>query len=67
MEKIVITGNIQNTDYTSVNIDPKISPDFLIKVNERIPIADNSFETCLLFNVLEHIYDWDFIFVIKDY
>ena len=45
-----------------MNIDKKISPDFLIKVNERIPIADNSFETCLMFNVLEHIYDWDFIF-----
>ena len=53
---------LKNTDYTSVNIDPAISPDFLIKVNERIPIADNSFETCLMFNVLEHIYDWNFIF-----
>lgn len=53
---------LKNTNYTSVNIDQKISPDFLIKVNEKIPIVDNSFDTCLMFNVLEHIYDWNFIF-----
>ena len=53
---------LKNTNYTSVNIDQKISPDFLIKVNEKIPIIDNSFDTCLMFNVLEHIYDWNFIF-----
>ena len=53
---------LKNINYTSVNIDQKISPDFLIKVNEKIPIIDNSFDTCLMFNVLEHIYDWNFIF-----
>ena len=53
---------LKNTNYTSVNIDRNIYPDFLIKVNEKIPIKDNSFDTCLMFNVLEHIYDWNFIF-----
>ena len=53
---------LKYANYTSVNIDKKISPDFLIKVNEKIPIKDNSFDTCLMFNVLEHIYDWNFIF-----
>ena len=53
---------LNNTNYTSVNIDRNIYPDFLIKVNEKIPIKDNSFDTCLMFNVLEHIYDWNFIF-----
>lgn len=53
---------LKNTNYTSVNIDRNIYPDFLIKVNEKIPIKDNSFDICLMFNVLEHIYDWNFIF-----
>ncbi len=53
---------LRGTNYTSVNIERKISPDYLIKVNERIPIKDNSFHSCLMFNVLEHIYDWTFIF-----
>tara|TARA_A100000164_G_C21531831_1_gene596369 strand:- start:81 stop:668 length:588 start_codon:yes stop_codon:yes gene_type:complete len=53
---------LKNTNYTSVNIDQKISPDFLVEVNEKIPIKDNSFDKCLMFNVLEHIYDWNFIF-----
>ena len=48
--------------YTSVNIDNNIFPDVLIKVDEKIPIDDNTFDICLMFNVLEHIYDWDFIF-----
>ena len=50
------------TDYTSVNIDAEICPDFLVNINEKIPIKDKSFDICLMFNVLEHIYDWHFIF-----
>ena len=53
---------LKYANYTSVNIEKNINPDFLIKVNEKIPIKDNSFDICLMFNVLEHIYDWDFIF-----
>ena len=49
-------------NYTSVNIDKEILPDFLIKVDEKIPVDDNSYDLCLMFNVLEHIYDWNFIF-----
>jgi len=50
------------TDYTSVNIDAEICPDFLVNINEKIPIKEKSFDICLMFNVLEHIYDWHFIF-----
>jgi len=49
-------------DYVSVNIDKKISPHFLVKVNQSFPLKDDNFDSCLLFNVLEHIYDWEFIF-----
>ena len=48
--------------YTSINIDKKINPDILLKVNENFPIIDNSFDTCILFNVLEHVFEWDFMF-----
>ena len=48
--------------YTSINIDEKINPDFLLKVNEKFPINENTFDTCIIFNVLEHIFEWDFIF-----
>ncbi len=53
---------INYADYTSVNIDKNICPDFLVNINEKIPIKDKSFDLCLMFNVLEHIYDWNFIF-----
>ena len=49
-------------NYLSINIDKKISPDILIKVNEPFPVKKNYFDQCLLLNVLEHIYDWDFLF-----
>ena len=48
--------------YTSINIDKKINPDILLKVNERFPLGNKTFDTCILFNVLEHIFEWDFMF-----
>ena len=45
---------LKNTNYTSVNIDQKISPDFLIKVNEKIPLLIILL-TCLMFNVLKYL------------
>ena len=48
--------------YSSINIDSKIKPDFLIKVGEKFPIENDKFDQCLLFNVLEHVYDWDELF-----
>jgi len=49
-------------EYTSININPNIYPDILIKVNENFPIKNKLYDQCLLFNVLEHIYDWEFLF-----
>ena len=52
----------ENVDYISVNIDEKILPHKLVNINQTFPLPDNDFDCCVLFNVLEHIYDWDFIF-----
>ena len=49
-------------NYTSINIDKKINPDILININEKFPLEEKQFDQCLLFNVLEHVYDWDFLF-----
>ena len=46
-------------DYTSVNIDKNIDPDYLINVGDKIPLPDLRFESCILFNILEHVFDWD--------
>lgn len=77
LEKLYFKGNILDIggghnsnyknilkydSYKSINIDSKINPDFLIKVGERFPIEDDTFDQCLLFNVLEHIYDWEELF-----
>ena len=51
-----------DVEYISVNIDKKILPDILVKENQKFPLEDDYFDVCLLFNVLEHIYDWEFIF-----
>ena len=53
---------LKRCNYKSINIDKKIQPDFLIKPNEIFPILSNTFDICLMFNLLEHIYDWDKIF-----
>lgn len=45
--------------YTSVNIDKQIQPDILLKVGDKIPLKDSSFDGCLLFNILEHVFNWD--------
>lgn len=44
-------------DYHSVNIDPDIKPTYLVKPGEALPIEDNSFDTCISLNTLEHVYD----------
>ena len=48
--------------YISINIDKKIRPDYLVKVNQKFPLKGIYFDKCLLFNVLEHIFDWNFLF-----
>ena len=53
--------SIKFKDYTSVNIDKNINPDYLVKVGDKIPLPDLQFESCLLFNILEHVYDWEHI------
>ena len=53
--------SINSKDYTSVNIDKNIDPDYLIKVGDKIPLKDLQFESCLLFNILEHVFDWEHV------
>ena len=43
--------------YSSVNIDPKISPTWTIQVGDPVPCDDETFDTVISFNTLEHIYD----------
>ena len=50
-----------NCNYTSVNIDQKINPDLIVKVGEKINLSDSSFDFCLMFNLLEHVYDWNLL------
>ena len=57
---------LDNCNYKSLNIDEKIKPDFLIKPNEKFPISSDTFDICLMFNLLEHVYNWDNIFLESD-
>lgn len=57
---------LKKCNYQSINIDKKIKPNFLIKQNEKFPIMSNTFDICLMFNLLEHVYDWDKIFFEAD-
>lgn len=41
----------------SVNIDPDIAPTDVIEPNSPLPFSDNSFDSVLCLNTLEHIYD----------
>jgi len=44
-------------DISSVNIDPEILPTHIVKPGQLLPFEDNSFDTVICFNTLEHIYD----------
>jgi SAM-dependent methyltransferase len=50
-----------NMDYDSLNIDRDIEPTFLIVPDEKFPIDDGSYDTCLCLNTLEHVYDSRFM------
>ncbi len=53
--------NLIKNEYLSVNIDERIEPHICSKVDESIPLDDATFDTCLMFNILEHVYDWNFL------
>jgi ubiquinone/menaquinone biosynthesis C-methylase UbiE len=44
-------------ELSSVNIDEKIHPTYLITPEGDFPIDDDSFDGAICFNTLEHIYD----------
>lgn len=45
--------------YESINIDSSLLPSYCINSDDlSYPVSSNSYDCCLLFNVLEHIFDW---------
>ena len=60
-KKASYKDSINFKSYTSVNIDKNIDPDYLINVGDKIPLPDLKFESCLLFNILEHVFEWDHV------
>ena len=45
-------------EFFSVDIVPDKHPTKVADVQQRIPFDDNTFRTCLAFNLLEHVYDF---------
>jgi SAM-dependent methyltransferase len=43
--------------YQSINIDSKIQPTWLIEVGAVIPCVENSFDTVISLNTLEHVFE----------
>lgn len=47
--------------YESVNIDPHIKPTYVVGIDEPFPVPDDTYDTCLCMNTLEHVYDARFL------
>ena len=45
----------------SVNIVPEIEPTYLVEPDEPFPIRDDSYDTAVCLNTLEHVYDPKFV------
>ena len=45
------------SNYYSVNISNKIKPTYKIKVGDKIPVKNSTFDNLVSFNTLEHIFD----------
>ena len=50
------------SSYESINIDSSLQPTYIIDPSAQLyPVSSSCYQHCLLFNVLEHIYDWSTI------
>ena len=52
---------ISYDSYQSINIDPNIQPTWITKVGEPFPSPKNHYDTVMALNVLEHVYDAEFV------
>lgn len=50
-------NNISCKEYFSINIDPAIKPTWITQVGQNFPCNDQTFDTVLSLNTLEHIFD----------
>jgi len=48
-------------NYSSINIDPSLEPNWVVKAGEILPIVNDSYDTVISFNTIEHIFDAQFI------
>ncbi len=53
-----IINKCKDVDYIRADGDSNNSPDIVMDIEKRFPIKDKCFDRILLFNVLEHIYDY---------
>ena len=56
-EKTLYKQRLNCTNYKSINIDPNILPTWISSVGEPFPCQNESFDTVLSMNTLEHIFD----------
>ena len=48
-------------EYKSINIDPKAGATWTINIDQRFPCPDESFDSILSMNTLEHVFNTDFL------
>lgn len=52
--------NINKTEYLKADANPSNQPDILMDCEKGFPVKTESIDNVLLFNVLEHVYDYHF-------
>jgi predicted SAM-dependent methyltransferase len=60
-------GSVKKEGYLNVDVDPSVKPDLILSLDETLPFLSGVFERVEAYHVVEHVYPWMALDVLKDF